>query len=35
MKSPSGGGDGEDIHWPDLDEDISIAGLLRGEKVGG
>ena len=27
-------GDGEGIHWPDLDEDISVAGLLRGEKVG-
>ena len=23
-------GDGEGIHWPDLDEDISIDGLLRG-----
>ena len=23
-------GDGEGIHWPDLDEDISVAGLLRG-----
>ena len=23
-------GDGEGIHWPDLDEDLSIAGLLRG-----
>jgi len=22
--------DGEGIHWPDLDEDLSIAGLLRG-----
>ena len=22
------------IHWPDLDEDISVAGLLRGEKSG-
>jgi len=22
-------GDGEGIHWPDLDEDISIAGLLH------
>ena len=21
---------GEGIHWPDLDEDISVAGLLRG-----
>jgi hypothetical protein len=24
-------GDGEGIHWPDLDEDLSVAGLLRGE----
>jgi hypothetical protein len=24
----SGGGYG--IHWPDLDEDLSVAGLLRG-----
>ena len=23
-------GEGEGIHWPDLDEDISIAGLLEG-----
>ncbi len=23
-------GEGEGIHWPDLDEDISVAGLLRG-----
>lgn len=23
-------GDGIGIHWPDLDEDISVAGLLRG-----
>lgn len=23
-------GDGEGIHWPDVDEDISVAGLLRG-----
>lgn len=22
------------IHWPDLDEDISVDGLLRGEKSG-
>lgn len=22
-------GDGEGIHWPDVDEDISVAGLLR------
>lgn len=23
-------GRGEGIHWPDIDEDISVAGLLRG-----
>lgn len=23
-------GDGEGIHWPDADEDISVAGLLAG-----
>lgn len=23
-------GDGEGIHWPEIDEDISIEGLLRG-----
>ncbi len=23
-------GDGEGIHWPDADEDLSIAGILRG-----
>ncbi len=23
-------GDGEGIHWPALDEDLSVAGLLRG-----
>ena len=23
-------GDGEGIHWPQLDEDISVAGLLAG-----
>jgi hypothetical protein len=23
-------GDGEGIHWPQLDEDLSVAGLLRG-----
>jgi hypothetical protein len=22
-------GDGEGIHWPDLDEDLSVQGLLR------
>ena len=25
-------GDGHGIHWPDADEDISVAGLLRGER---
>jgi hypothetical protein len=24
---------GEGIHWPDVDEDISVAGLLRGNKA--
>jgi hypothetical protein len=24
-------GDGEGIHWPDLDEDISVKGLLFGQ----
>ena len=23
--------DGEGIHWPDLDEDLSVAGLLKGD----
>ena len=23
-------GDGEGIHWPAIDEDLSVAGLLRG-----
>lgn len=23
-------GDGEGIHWPDIDEDLSVAGLLMG-----
>ena len=23
-------GDGEGIHWPDVDEDVSVAGLLEG-----
>ena len=23
-------GDGEGIHWPDLDEDLNVAGILRG-----
>jgi hypothetical protein len=25
-------GDGEGIHWPDLDEDVSIEGLLAGRR---
>ena len=25
-------GSGEGIHWPDLDEDISVAGLLAGRR---
>ncbi len=25
-------GDGEGIHWPEIDEDISIAGLLMGKR---
>ena len=25
-------GDGEFIHWPTLDEDLSVAGLLRGTR---
>ena len=27
-------GRGSGIHWPDLDEDISVEGLLRGAKSG-
>ena len=27
-------GDGAFIHWPDLDEDLSIAGLLAGRRSG-
>lgn len=26
-------GDGDGIHWPDVDEDISVAGLLRGVRA--
>jgi hypothetical protein len=26
-------GAGEGIHWPEIDEDLSIAGLLRGERA--
>ena len=24
-------GDGEGIHWPEIDEDLSVDGLLRGD----
>ena len=27
-------GEGEGIHWPDLDEDVSIEGLLAGRRSG-
>lgn len=27
-------GDGRGIHWPDLDEDISVEGLLEGRRSG-
>lgn len=27
-------GDGEGIHWPDLDEDISVENLLNGKRSG-
>jgi len=27
-------GDGEGIHWPDLDEDISIEGIVAGRPSG-
>ena len=27
-------GDGEYVNWPALDEDISVAGLLRGSRAG-
>jgi hypothetical protein len=27
-------GDGRGIHWPDLDEDISVEGLLEGRPSG-
>lgn len=26
-------GDGDGIHWQDIDEDISVAGLLRGVRA--
>jgi hypothetical protein len=28
-------GDGEGIHWPDADEDLSVAGLLAGSRSPG
>ena len=28
-------GDGEGIHWPDADEDISVEGLLAGNRAKG
>lgn len=27
-------GDGEGIHWPDLDEDINVEGILAGRRSG-
>ena len=27
-------GDGEGIHWPDIDEDISVEGMLHGVPAG-
>ncbi len=27
-------GDGEGIYWPEIDEDLSVAGLLRGVSTG-
>ena len=27
-------GEGEGIHWPDLDEHISVSGLLKGHRSG-
>jgi hypothetical protein len=27
-------GDGSYLHWPDLDEDLTVAGLLAGRKSG-
>ena len=27
-------GEGEGIHWPDLDEDLTVAGLLAGRRSG-
>jgi len=28
-------GDGEGIHWPEIDEDLSVTGLLRGTPAPG
>jgi len=28
-------GDGQGIHWPDVDEDLSVSGLLRGTAAPG
>ena len=28
-------GDGEGIHWPDADEDLSVQGLLAGNRARG
>ena len=28
-------GDGEGIHWPDADEDLSVEGLLMGNRARG
>jgi hypothetical protein len=28
-------GDGQGIHWPELDEDLSVEGLLRGVSAPG
>lgn len=28
-------GDGQGIHWPDVDEDLSVEGLLRGTAAPG
>lgn len=27
-------GKGEGIHWPELDEDVSVGALLRGQRAG-
>ena len=28
-------GDGQGIHWPDIDEDLSVSGLLKGTRFDG